>query len=272
MRYTYHIKQLFLLVACFSSVSYAIEQPFVIIIASYNNSSWYKKNLSSIFSQTYDNYRVVYIDDCSLDGTGGWVERYILDQEQSARVRLIRNAQRRGHLANQYAAINVCQDNEIIIILDGDDWFAHDGVLAYINSIYQDPNVWLTYGQFKELSDGAIGYCAAIPYEIVASQKIRLYRPWVFGHVRTFYAGLFKRIKKEDVLYNNQFFPMAADVATMIPMAEMAGKHMRFINDILYIHNDLNPLNLKKVWHMQAFYELVIRRRKAYAPLISLWP
>ena len=32
--------------------------------------------------------------------------------------------------------------------MDGDDCVAHENVLAYINNVYQNPDVWLTYGQF----------------------------------------------------------------------------------------------------------------------------
>ena len=41
------------------------HKPFVIVVPSYNNSSWVEKNLRSIFEQKYDNYRVVYINDAS---------------------------------------------------------------------------------------------------------------------------------------------------------------------------------------------------------------
>ncbi len=40
---------------------------FVIEITSYNSIKWYKQNLDSVFSQTYPYYRVIYIDDNSID-------------------------------------------------------------------------------------------------------------------------------------------------------------------------------------------------------------
>lgn len=248
----------------------ATKKSFVVLIASYNNEQWCERNLESVFCQKYENYRVIYVDDCSIDSTGQLADTYIQDSGKSGQVTIVHNAKRMGHLHNQYTAIHACKDNEIIIILDGDDWFAHDNVLSYLNELYQDPNVWLTYGQFKELSDGSLGYCQKIPDSAINNGKVRSYTPWVFGHARTFYAGLFKLIQKEDLFYNNKFFPMAADVATMIPMAEMAGQRIRFVPEVLYIHNDFNPLNFKKVWPMQAFYESVIRRRQPYASLSCL--
>ena len=47
---------------------------FVIVIPSYNNAQWYKRNLDSVFAQTYKNFSVIYLDDCSPDGTGQLVK------------------------------------------------------------------------------------------------------------------------------------------------------------------------------------------------------
>lgn len=258
------VNRLFFLLFCSWQLGLAASKPFVFIIASYNNELWCECNLESVFTQEYDNYRVIYTDDCSTDSTCRLVKTYVAKYGYEDKVTLICNSKRMGHLHNHYEAIHTCKNNEIIIILDGDDWLAHNKVLSYLNEIYANPNVWLTYGQFKELSDGSEGYCKPFPRQVIESHDYRTYRPWIFGHTRTFYAGLFKRIKKEDLLYNGAYFPMAVDVATMFPMAEMAGNRVLFIPELLYIHNDLNPLNLKKVWQMQAFYENVIRNRPHY--------
>jgi len=53
------------------------EKPIVLIVASYNNTQWYKWNLDSIFNQKYKNYHVIYIDDCSKDDTYELVKNYI---------------------------------------------------------------------------------------------------------------------------------------------------------------------------------------------------
>src|SRR5579872_96758 len=87
------------------SVALCAEQkPLVIVIPSYNNSDWYRKNLDSVFAQDYDNYRIIYIDDCSIDGTYELVRDYIVENGQKERVTLIKNDRRQGALANHYRA------------------------------------------------------------------------------------------------------------------------------------------------------------------------
>ncbi len=232
-----------------TNLLYSEFKQFVCIVASYNNKRWYKKNLDSLFYQTYPYYRIIYIDDCSTDSTGNLVEHYIHVRKQHEHVTLIKNTYRRGALANIYDAIHSCLDHEIIVIVDGDDWLAHNKVLQYLNTIYQNQNVWLTYGQFMYFSlepthhlHNKIGLAAPYPINIIQQKLFRQY-PYILTHIRTYYAWLFKQIKLSDLLYNGYFYTAATDPAVMYPMIEMAGDRFAYISDILYIYNLNNPLS-----------------------------
>ncbi|MFH1831299.1 MAG: glycosyltransferase, partial [bacterium] len=222
------------------------NKTFIIVIASYNNKDWYKKNLDSVFMQKYDNYHVIYIDDFSPDNTGKLVEQYIKEKKQEHKVTLIKNTQRMGAMANFYNAIQLCDKTQVIVQLDGDDWFANDHVLELLNKVYADPNVWLTYGQYEEYPSGKVGICDHVPEDITKTNNFRNYK-WVTSALRTFYAGLFQLIKKEDLLYEGEFFTMTHDLAIMFPMLEMAGFNSKFIPDVLYIYNKATPINDHKV-------------------------
>lgn len=241
-----------------------VQHKFAIIVPSYNNALWYKKNLDSIFSQTYKNYRVIYIDDCSTDKTGLLVERYVRIKGKQSIVTLIKNGKRKGHMANHYTAAHLCQDDEIIVHLDGDDWFAHDKVLEKLNTIYQNPNIWLTYGQYSFLSNNKPGHCRLFPAHVLTQRSFRTH-PFVSSHLRTFYARLFKQIKLEDFMHQGVFIPLSVDIAIMMPLLELAGNHIAFIPEVLYIYNDRNPLSFhatKKVLQQQV--ERIIRTKKKY--------
>ncbi len=236
-----------------------------IVVPSYNNHQWYKHNLFSLCSQDYDNFRAIYVDDYSSDKTGELVENFIKEKNLSKQIHLIHNSVRVGAMRNLYNIIHSCDDNEIIIILDGDDWFAHNGVLKKINAIYSDQNCWMTYGQYMSWPDNVIGYSRQIPFHITESNNFRAYE-WCSSHLRSFYAWLFKMIKKEDLIspYGN-FYPMAWDQAMMFPMLEMSGHRAKFINDVLYVYNAANPINDSKVnRELQRNLEMIIRIQKRY--------
>lgn len=247
----------------------ASEKPFVVVIPSYNNAACYKQNLNSVLTQKYQNFRVIYIDDASPDGTGALVKEYLKKNDPDHRVSLIQNRKRVGALANKYKGAWLCDPKEILVDLDGDDWLAHKNVLTRLNETYSDPDVWVTYGQFIYHPCKSPGWAAEVPEEIVKSNDFRNYS-WVTTALRTFYAGLFQKIKKEDLLFEGEFFSMASDLAFMFPIVEMAGKHCRFIDEVLYVYNVTTTMNdIVKNPDKQLHLGWEIRSRPKYAPVES---
>ncbi|BDC34772.1 hypothetical protein Noda2021_07300 [Candidatus Dependentiae bacterium Noda2021] len=256
-----------LAVVCNTACDGSNQKPFVVIIPSYNNIAYCEKNIRSVFGQEYENYRVIYVDDCSTDGTGQRVEELVKELGQQHRFMIVHNKTRRGAMANWVMAVWLCDAHEVVVSLDGDDWFAHERVLTYLDSVYQDPNVWMTYGQFIIDGSNQVGWCREIPQDIIAHNQFRDYA-WVTSHLRSFYAGLFHGIPKEDFMAQGQFYPSAADLAIMYPLLERAGTHSRFVPEILYVYNRSNPLNDERVdYSLQTNVGLYIRAQKKHAPV-----
>jgi len=244
-----------------------VEKPIVVIIPSYNNEKYVEKNLNSVYDQKYDNYRVVYVDDCSKDKTLAMVQEIVARRGQAYRTIIIHNDHNCGALFNLYTSIHACLDDEIVITLDGDDWFAHERVFAVLNETYADGFTWLTHGRYKSYPSGKVDDQEAIPQWVIAHNAYREDR-WRTTHLRTFYAGLFKQIALSDLIYDDRFFSVTWDMAFMFPMLEMAAKHTRFLDEIVYIYNCENPLNdYKQKLLYQIHCEKVVRARKKYAPL-----
>jgi len=256
----------------------AIKQPneFVIVILSYNNEKFVRRNLDSVLNQkTAHPYTVLYVNDCSTDKTG------IIAQEYAAKhshLKVIHNTKRNGAMANMYNTIHEhCKDHQIVVLCDGDDCLAHANVLQRLDREYADPNLWMTYGQFIFYPSSRWGTTYEIPREVLEKREVRSL-VYVAQHLRTFKAGLFKKIRKEDLLFNGEFFNVNADMATMIPMLEMAAprnssskNHSKFIPDILYIYNYENPIGDENINRPQQLsLEKVIRAIKPYEPLESL--
>ena len=245
-----------------------VEKPLVVVIPSYNNARWYKQNLDSIFSQKYCNYRVIYIDDCSTDGTYELVEEYVKATGQENRVTLIRNEVNRGIFANHYRAVHMCDDYEIVLNVDGDDWLHDDQVFNKVNQAYTDSDVWLTYGQFKSWPENKAGFCKRSPKHVIERNAYRDFT-WRASHMRTFYAWLFKRIKLKDCLYNGEMYRLCADMVMMYPMLEMAGgKHLHVMDDLLYVYNESEPKNcFSDKYLTQLHCSRAIRNSKKYMAL-----
>lgn len=246
------------------------DKSFVVVIASYNNKNCLQKNLDSVFNQKYPLYRAIYIDDASTDKTGDYVEEYIRTHHLEDRLTLIRNEKNIGALANKYKAVHLCQPHEIVVDLDGDDWFVNEEVFAHLNTVYADPNVWLTYGQFIRHPWNTIGFGREVPHYVI---NYNSFRDSSVGTtpLRTFYAALFHQIKQEDFLYNGEFFTSASDLAFMFPMLEMAGEHIKFVPNLFYVYNNSTPLNDHKVRPKhQEDMDRYIRKKNRYTRLQSI--
>ncbi len=276
------VMYLFLLIACiiifvpifFLRLDHYPEKPMVVIIPSYKNQQWIDKNSSSVFNQKYKNYRVIYIDDCSPDHTYEKAKQINNIHNQSHRTTLRHNTKRQGALANLYHAIQSCNNNEIIVQLDGDDWFAHDYVLAYINCIYANQDIWLTYGQFQEYPSCRIGhlYSQHFPQSVIKQNCMRRYKNLPMSHLRTCYAWLFKLIKVEDLMYEGDFYQMSWDKAILAPMIEMAADHYACISEILYIYNNSNPISAHRIdVNLQHALADHIAHLEPYKPLSTCW-
>jgi cellulose synthase/poly-beta-1,6-N-acetylglucosamine synthase-like glycosyltransferase len=84
--------------------------PFTIVFVAQNNGAYVSKTLSSIFSQNYDNYKVIYIDDKSDDGSFELARELIYDSAHLPKVTLVQNENKLGQLANVFRAVQSCQD------------------------------------------------------------------------------------------------------------------------------------------------------------------
>lgn len=225
----------------------AAYRDFVIIIPSYNNQRWCRDNLLSALNQDYplEHFRIIYVNDCSTDLTGVVASETVRLHHNQALVTLINNPERRGALRNFYDVItNLCRPSEIVVTLDGDDQLKDQYVLSYLNQVYADPEIWLTYGSYDFFPPrrGLIAGASAYPADVIAANTFRSHG-FLATHLRTFYAGLFHKIKVTDLQdAEGQFWPVCWDLALMFPQLEMAGERHAFIAKVLYRYNTLNPI------------------------------
>lgn len=265
-----------------SQASLCYEQPeelsIVVIIPSYNNEQYYKENLDSVFKQKYAQFRVIYINDASTDATGELVEAYVQSSGMGDKVTIIHNEYNRKALMNIYQAVHMCDDNDLIVVLDGDDQFAHDHVLAKFNRVHADGSIWLSYAQYINWPPMAalqnkipiLGYAAQTPQDIIDAKNYRWCYKWFWSGLRGFRAWFFKCIKISSLFLDvapgkGKLLPIMYDAAIMWPMMEMGGEHTKFIPDIL-LTRTITPLNDFHVTgdELKKAVRRVLRNQKAY--------
>jgi len=199
---------------------------FKIVIPSYNNEKWLEPNIASILNQTYINYEVLYIDDCSTDDTYETVKHIVADLPNWKVVGNETNMRRGFNINpyNEYIKNFITDDKDILVFVDGDDWLYDDYVLEQLNEFYNKGDYWMTYGKMICYPGGEEGNPQNSLYPDAVHQA-NAYRKdyWRASHLRTFKWHLYKQIKKEDLCYSKtgEYYFHAEDLATSYPCLEM---------------------------------------------------
>jgi glycosyltransferase involved in cell wall biosynthesis len=219
---------------------------FCILISSYNNVKYTSQNLNSIFRQNYHNWRMKYIDDASDDGMSELVAEIKEESGLSDDKFTVERHENRLRSAtyNLYeGANNFCHEDEVMVMVDGDDLLATGNVLETLAKVYSENKIWLTYGSFIQIPSGDTDDCCNHEVSAADWPNIRSLTTWNTSHLRTAYTWLFKKIKVEDLKYKGEFIRVTWDKAIMFPMLEMAGKdRVKYIKDIMYMYR-MHPKN-----------------------------
>lgn len=225
---------------------------FRIIIAAYKCGPWVERCIASVLAQRHADWRCILIDDQSPDDT---LERAMKAAGGDERFVIERSPTRRLSLHNTLVGIETISTDpeDVIVTLDGDDWFAHGGVLDVLEEAYQDPSLWLTYGSHRRWKNKLAhrlgwkvkrGIAREIPDAIVQGGYFRQFE-FVSSHLRSFKRFLWDQIRNEDLRdEDGAYWKAAPDHAFMFPLLEMAGAgRIRYLDEMLYVYNNSNPLS-----------------------------
>jgi glycosyltransferase involved in cell wall biosynthesis len=245
------------------------DNKILIFSCGHNCAPYIKKHMLSIQKQTYKNYKHVIIDDASTDDT--YLE--IMDYADDKTV-VIRNQFNYKWLKNAVMHLykQIESDRDIIAIVDLDDWLPHDSVFQILNDTYKTHDCWVTYGKYVDSQSGKIWPSHGARRRVMETRNFRT-SEWVYVHLQTFRAFLFKKIDPEDFKGpDGEYAPCSYDRAVMYPILEMASAEKIFyIKKGMYVYNSGNVLSVVRVIPTkQQFFERYFREKPSYS-LVKKW-
>lgn len=101
-----------------------------IIMPLYNAEKYLEEAIGSLINQTFSNFELLCINDCSTDGTSAILEKLCL---KDARIRVINNDTRQGAAVSRNLGITEAK-GKYLVFLDGDDVFDEDLLKASFNT------------------------------------------------------------------------------------------------------------------------------------------
>jgi glycosyltransferase involved in cell wall biosynthesis len=125
-----------------------------VIVPSYNHENYLKQRLESIFSQTYVNFEVILLDDCSTDGSQGILLEYAKNPKVS---HCVFNAINSGNTFIQWNKGIELAKGDYIWIAESDDFCELNFLEAVSKPLIENKQVALSYSQSNRVdADGQI--------------------------------------------------------------------------------------------------------------------
>ena len=121
-----------------------------VIIPNYNHSKYLEQRLESVFNQTYTNFEVILLDDCSTDASREILSRFIKNAKVT---HCVFNTKNTGNTFKQWTKGIALAKGDFIWIAESDDFAAPTFIERMIQPLIEDEEVVLSYCQSNRVNE-----------------------------------------------------------------------------------------------------------------------
>ena len=212
---------------------------------SFNSHRFCINCIDSVSSQSKLPDEHFFIDDSSHDDTREWIAKHYDRIQNNAKnkynLNIVMNNVRKWKLLNLYEYAIKCDPDDVICVLDGDDWLADSTVLEKVWNEYQDQNVDYVYTNWKYSHTNESGISRQIPQNFNEWDPYR--SDWVTSAMSTFRVKQFLKIPIVNFFrWDYKWFTMGCDQAYVLPIIrqimheENGYDKIKFIDEPLYVY------------------------------------
>lgn len=198
-----------------------------IILPVYNNQNDVINAINSIIKQTFQNWELIIVDDCSTDNTIKIVNDYIKKYNRQNRrqnrkkIRLIRNKSNMGCYCSMNEGLNIAK-GEYITRIDSDDEFDKNKLENQVNILDKYPNIiavktFMKRGNMKRWGEITLMYRKRIIDEIGYYDSVR------FGADSEFISRLIKKYGIESIYKLKKILYFAKERENSLTRSETTG-------------------------------------------------
>ena len=227
---------------------------FSVLMANYNHGKYIAEAIQSILDQTFKDWELVIVDDCSTDNSLEIIKPYLKD----GRIRLLKNKVNMGYIGTLKRLIYESRA-EILGILDSDDALTNDAIEVIYDAYKNNPDCGFIYSQFM-VCDVNLK-----PMDIGCCRSITPGRTNIHGN----YSSAFRTFKKKCYIKTEGFdeeIVYAEDRDLALKLEEVT--KLLFVNKILYKQrilshsqsNDPNKRQIGRISYVLAKYKAYKRR------------
>lgn len=137
-----------------------MKQPLVSILMNcYNCEKYLIEAIDSVYSQTYDNWEIVFIDNCSTDKTKKIIDTY------DNKIKYYKTPENLN-LCNARVFAKEFINGDFFCVLDTDDMWMEDKLEKQINVMLKNINVGIVYSNtiyFNDIDNKKLAYDKKMP-------------------------------------------------------------------------------------------------------------
>ena len=174
-----------------------------VILTSYNYEQYIKEVIESVLNQTFKDFELIIVDDCSTDNSAE-----IIRQFNDSRIKFIQNDKNYGLKYSVQKALDIAH-GEWIAFLESDDLWVSNTLETRIKYIEQYPEIGIIFNDVEEFGDEE--WLKAVENNFIRTRKIlnRLkfpknifYNINVHNLIMTFSSVMIKRELFENLNFN----------------------------------------------------------------------
>lgn len=220
---------------------------FSVLIAHYNNAPFFKQCYESLRKQTYQNFEIILVDDCSTDNSLYEIEDFT---KGDTRVNIFKNTENKGVGFTKKRCVEEAT-GEICGFVDPDDALTPDALEKNIAE-YHDKNTIATYSQCY-VCDEKLNIKKIFPNtrKIKNNNKLFFNIHFEVAHFFTFKKEAY--LKTEGI---NENYKVVEDIDLYLKLYEIG--NFKFINKPLYLyrihksglsHDETKAKIKNETWH-----------------------
>ena len=208
-----------------------------VVMAAYNAAQFLREAVSSVLSQTYQNFEIIVVDDASSDNSLS-----ILQGFGDSRMRIIRHHTNIGAALSRNEALSGAR-GEFVAIMDADDVCAPNRLERQVAFLDANPLVGLVgCGVYDNIdASGVVLYTSYLPEDNETIQRTLVER-WCFLHP----SIMFRRALHVLVGGYRKAFGVAEDHDFILRILEHCQAHNLYERLVSY---RLNPKGLSVIGH-----------------------
>ncbi len=197
---------------------------FSIIAPSFNVSATARQAILSIAAQSYQNWHLYVIDDCSTDNSESVVKSLFSSLQIEDKLTYVKNTSKKWEVENTLIGLSMCKDDDIIVRIDLDDYCLMTATFEILNKVYQDPSleaVWTAHLWFSDKT-GITNTNISGPLPDDADPYVH---PWVSSHLKTWRKYVLNGVN--DLNYrgkDGEYARRAGDQFFYVPVLKLAKK------------------------------------------------